>query len=339
MTISEIAKIAGVSKATVSRILNNSKHVSDTTREKVLRIIQENNYEPSCLAQGLAKNENSTIGVIIPEIDNEFFAEILAGINEVIDSHNLTMICCDTNNNTNREAKALRTLAQQRVRGVIITPAEEGNEELRTTLQKLNVPVVGLDRHIQNSLWDGVYYDNFNSAYAATEVLINEGYTKIGVITGDLSLKIGRDRFAGYKEALHNAGVLVDDRYIYYGDFKVETAYQLSSQMFKSGDYPEAILTSNNRTTMGFLKAAREAGIRIGYDIALIGIDHVTLLNDLGIPFSCVARDSKAMGREAINILLDRIKSNTVTGRKITIVPYEIRLHGSEKRSTECLIE
>ena len=81
MTISEIAKIAGVSKATVSRILNNSKHVSDTTREKVLRIIQENNYEPSCLAQGLAKNENSTIGVIIPEIDNEFFAEILTGIN------------------------------------------------------------------------------------------------------------------------------------------------------------------------------------------------------------------------------------------------------------------
>lgn len=338
MTISEIAKLANVSKATISRVLNNSKLVSDETREKVLRIIQENNYEPSCLAQGLAKNENSAIGVIIPEIDNEFFAEVLAGINEVIDHHNLSMICCDTNNNTSREAKALRTLSQQRVRGIIITPAEEGNEELRTMLQTLNVPIVVLDRHIKNSLWDGVYYDNFNSAYAATEVLIKEGYTKIGVITGDLSLKIGRDRFAGYQEALRSAGLPVDDRYIYYGNFGVETAYQLSSRMFRSGDYPEAILTSNNRTTMGFLKAAREFGIQVSRDIALIGIDHVSLLNDLGIPFSCVSRDSKEMGREAINILLRRIESNTVTGRKVTIVPFEIRLNGSEKRSEECVL-
>ena len=339
MNISEIAKLAGVSKATVSRILNNSEHVSDETREKVLRIIHENNYEPSSLAKGLTKNENSTIGVIIPEIDNEFFSAVLSGIKEVVDQHNLSMICCDTNNNTNREAKALRTLSQQRVRGVIITPAEEGNEELRKALQTLKIPIVVLDRHINNSLWDGVYYDNFNGAYAATEVLVKEGYTKIGVITGDLSLKIARDRFEGFQGALLDAGLQIDKRYVWYGDFSVETAYQLSAQMFKSGQYPEAILTSNNRTTMGFLKAAREHSIRIGRDIALIGIDHVSLLNDIGIPFSCVTRDSKEMGREAINILLHRIKSNTITGRKITIVPYEIKLNGSEKRSADCLID
>ena len=181
MNISEIAKLAGVSKTTVSRILNNSEHVSDKTREAVLQVIRNNNYAPSSLAQGLAKNENSAIGVIIPEIDNEFFSEVLSGINEVVDQHNLSMICCDTNNNTNREAKALRTLSQQRVRGVIITPAEEGNEELRKALQTLKIPIVVLDRHINNSLWDGVYYDNFNAAYAATEVLVKEGYTKIGV--------------------------------------------------------------------------------------------------------------------------------------------------------------
>ena len=97
-------------------------------------------------------------------------------------------------------------------------------------------------------------------------------------------------------------------------------------------------LTRNNRTTIGFFKAARECGICIGQDIALIGIDHISLLDDLGIPFSCVARDSKSMGREAVNILLGRIESDTITGRKIVTVPYKIILNGSEKRSIECLI-
>ena len=337
MNISEIAKLAGVSKTTVSRILNNSEYVSDKTRETVLQVIRNNNYAPSSLAQGLAKNENSAIGVVIPEIDNEFFSEVLSGINDVIDKHNLSMICCDTNNNTDREAKALKILFQQRVQGIIITPAREGNDALRNTLQCLNIPTVVLDRHVNNSLWDGVYYDNFNSAYAATEVLIKEGYSKIGIITGDLSLKIGRDRFAGFKRALLDAGLQVDGRNIFRGDFSVMTAYHLSVQLFESGRYPEAILTCNNRTTIGFFKAARECGICVGRDIALIGIDHVSLLDDLGIPFSCVARDGKAMGREAVNILLERIESDTITGRKIVIVPYKIILNGSEKRSIECL--
>ena len=154
MNISEIAKLAGVSKTTVSRILNNSEHVSDKTREAVLQVIRNNNYAPSSLAQGLAKNENSAIGVVIPEIDNEFFSEVLSGINDVIDKHNLSMICCDTNNNTDREAKALKILSQQRVQGIIITPdvhdrsslllwgVKKGSNPLFLLMHKLDYSIV-----------------------------------------------------------------------------------------------------------------------------------------------------------------------------------------------------
>lgn len=335
MTITEIAKLCGVSKSTVSRVLNNSEHVNPKTKEKVLRVIQENNYEPSLIAQSLSKNTNTTIGVVIPEIDNEFFGEVLAGINEVVDAQNLTMICCDTNNNPNRERKAIRTLSQQRVCGIIITPSREDLPDLRIQLQNVDVPVVILDRHIQSYQFDSVHFDNFGGAYAATQVLIDEGYSRIAVITGDLSLQIGRERFDGYKVALQDADIEVDEQFIYYGDFSIETAYRIASEIFQSSRLPDAILTSNNRTTIGLIKAAREHNIRLGRDLALIGIDRVTLLDALGYPFSCITRDSRAMGRDAVHLLLKRIENADQKNRQINIAPYHIQLKGSEKRTTD----
>ncbi len=125
MTINEVAKLANVSKSTVSRVINKTGYVNEETRIRVEKVIKETNYSPSSLARGLSKKETNYIGIVIPEIDNEFFSEILSGINEGLDENDLTMICCDTNNNGKREQKALQMLAQQRVKGVIITPAEE----------------------------------------------------------------------------------------------------------------------------------------------------------------------------------------------------------------------
>ena len=253
----------------------------------------------------------------------------------MVDLHNLSMICCDTNNNVEREKKALRVLAQQKVRGVIITPATEKCDSLRKALLDLDVPVVVLDRDVPNSRWDGVYYDNVNSAYAATMALIREGYTKIGVITGDMELQIGRERFEGYRMALEDERLELSKAFVKYGDFSVSTAYEISKKMFCSGEMPQAILTSNNRTTLGFLKAARECDVKVGKEIALIGIDHIGILEDLGFPFSCVSRDSRQMGREAINVLLERLNGTITIGRKVSVMPYKLELRGSEKRTTD----
>ena len=336
MTISEVAKLANVSKSTVSRVINKTGYVNEETRKRVEKVIRETNYSPSSLARCLSKNETNYIGVVIPEIDNEFFSEILSGINEGLDENDLTMICCDTNNNGKREQKALQMLAQQRVKGVIITPAEEyqdneANSSLRAKLKKVNAPIVILDRHFSNTQWDGVFYDNFNSAYAAAEALINAGHQKIGIITGDLTLQIARERFDGFKQALKDYDVPLIEKYIYKGNFGIQRAYELSKKMFESGDMPDGILTSNNRTSIGFVKAAKDCRIRIGVDIGVVGIDHVEMLDLLGYELSCATRNTKKMGKTALDILLERI-ANPDTGRKIIIVPYELNLKGSEKK-------
>ncbi len=336
MTINEIAKLANVSKSTVSRVINNTGYVNEETRLRVEKVIKENNYSPSSLARGLSKNETNYIGVVIPEIDNEFFSEILSGINEKLDENDLTMICCDTNNNGKREQKALQMLSQQRVKGLIITPAEEYqdkdvNSSLRLNLKKVNAPIVLLDRHFNNTQWDGVFYDNYNSSYAATEALIKAGHKKIGIITGDLSLQIARERYEGFKQALEDHQISLNKRYIYEGNFSVNKSYELSKAMFESGDIPDGILTSNNRTSIGFVKAAKDCNIRIGIDIGVIGIDHVEMLDILGYELSCATRNTKKMGKTALEILLERI-ANPNMGRKIIIVPYELHLKGSEKK-------
>lgn len=336
MTISEVAKLANVSKSTVSRVINKTGYVNEETRKRVEQVIRETNYSPSSLARGLSKNETNYIGVVIPEIDNEFFSEILSGINEGLDENDLTMICCDTNNNGKREQKALQMLAQQRVKGVIITPAEEyqdheANSSLRAKLKKVNAPIVILDRHFSNTQWDGVFYDNFNSAYAAAEALINAGHQKIGIITGDLTLQIARERFDGFRQALNDYDIPLIEKYIYKGNFGIQRAYELSKKMFESGDMPDGILTSNNRTSIGFVKAAKDCGIKIGVDIGVVGIDHVEMLDLLGYELSCATRNTKKMGKTALDILLERI-ANPDMGRKIIIVPYELNLKGSEKK-------
>lgn len=337
MTITDIAEKAGVSKTTVSRVLNGIGYVSDETRRKVEKVISENHFYPSASARSLSKRETNTIGVIVPEIDNSFFSEVLRGISEVVDQHGLTIIYCDTANNAEKEARALSMIAEHRVRGLIISPAIDYAEtnaagKLRRLLNNLGVPIVVVDREIENSTWDGVFYENFQSAYCATKVLIEEGHKRIGIITGDLGLKLARERYHGFLQAMEDYGVPVQEKYIYKGDFSINTAYRIAKEIFESGDIPEAIFTSNNRTNLGFIKASREKKIKLGKDIAAIGIDHVEVLDILGYNFSYVTRDTVEMGRVAINMLLSRI-NNPDRQRSIKIMPYKLVLKGSEKKS------
>jgi len=336
LTINDIAKKAKVSKSTVSRVLNNSGYVNKDTREKIEKVIRENAYYPSAQARSLSKRESNTIGVIIPEADNPFFGEVLRGISEVVDANDMTLILCDTDNNVSKEKKALDMIIMQRVKGLIFTPVndhsnDETEKKLKAKLRALNIPTVLLDRGIENSEWDGVFFKNYESAYKATEILIKEGHKKLGVITGDLNLKIGRERFRGFLDALKDYNVPIMHKYIYEGNFSVDKAYQLSKQFIEKNDLPDALLTSNNRTTLGLLKALNEKKIVLGKDIAVIGIDSIEVIDILGIKLSCVARDAVEMGRIAMRLLLERFQK-PLKEREDYVVPFEIILKGSEKK-------
>ncbi|MCL2425265.1 MAG: LacI family transcriptional regulator [Oscillospiraceae bacterium] len=336
ITIKEVALLAGVSKSTVSRVLNKNDNVSKAAREKVEKVIFEQNYSPSAFAVNLSKRKSSAIGATIPELDNSFFGEIMKGISEVAEEREFSVFCFDTSNSAHREDRALQMLKHQRVSGLIITPTSERTEEedarrFRDSLNNLGVPIVVVDRHIDGIALDGVYYENEKSGYVATSELIKAGNRKLAIITGDVQLRIARDRFQGFKQAVADAGLELDEKFILKGDFSIDTAYRLTKEMLESGDIPDGIVTSNNRTSMGFLKAVREKGLKIGKDIAVIGIDSIDILDILDYKFSCVARDSCEMGRVAMRLILDRIENGT-SQQIVHHVPCELILKGSERK-------
>ena len=336
ITIVEVAKLAGVSKSTVSRVLNNNGYVSDLARKKVEEVIREYNYSPSAAAVNLSKRETSTIGVIVPELHNTFFAEVLKGIADISDQRDLSVICCDTANDAVREDRALRTMEQQRVRGLIITPAQERSDpkdvkRLRDCFKRLEVPIVVVDRHLEKIQLDGVYFENFESGYIAASELIKAGNQQLGIITGDLRLRLARERYQGFMQAISDAGLEQDERFILKGDFSTDNAYRLSREMFEASLLPEGIVTCNNLQSLGFLKAAQEHNVKIGRDIAIVGIDHIPILDILDYNFSCITRDTYEMGRAAMRILCERIKNKSMQ-RTIHIVPCQLMLKGSECR-------
>lgn len=336
MNIKDIAAAAGVSKSTVSRVLTNKGYVSEGARKKIEAAIAAHGYQPSASAQSLSKRETNTIGVIVPEIDNAFFSDVLRGITGVVDQHNLTLIYCNTDNNAEKEMRALEMLESQRVRGVIMTPAVDYSEPnaadvLCTRLKKLGAPVVLVDREIEGFVCDSVLFENYGSAYAATKALIEAGNKKIGIITGDLELKIARDRFEGFCQALKDSGISLLKDAIYQGDFQIDTAYRLALQIFDRVDPLDAILTSNNRTTLGLFKAAHERGKVIGRDIATIGIDSIEVLEMIGYPYSCISRDAVGMGRQAMCLLLDRLE-HPQKEQSVCMTSFQLIRRGSECR-------
>ena len=337
LTISEVARLAGVSKTTVSRVINNSGYVHEETRRRVEAVINQYKYSPAASAVSLSKKETTTIGVIVPEIHNVVYADILRGITKEADKNDLSVILFDTRNDLKREARALQTLEQHWVRGMILGPSADYSQsrqgqEIYKRLTEMNIPTVIVDRDFDNMAWDAVVYENYQSSYTAAVELVKAGNRRLGIITGDMNLKIARDRFRGFMDGARAAGVEVQQNDIIYGDFTRLRAYELSKLLLERGNYPEAIFTSNNLTSLGFVKAARECGVEIGRDIAIIGNDFVHEFDYLGIPFSTVRRDNGAMGRQAVQMLVDRLE-HPKKSRSISMIPFEVDLQGTEKRA------
>jgi LacI family transcriptional regulator len=338
VTISDIAKMAKVSKSTVSRVLNNTGYVSEDSRKKVLAVIEELHYIPSAVAQGLSKKNSNTIGVLIPEIKNMFFSEIIDGISEVVHSNSMNMLYCGTDNSEKRQNQAIEMLYRQRVQALIITIANEyilqkDADKLIQKLKYLHVPVVLVDRELKGSPWDFVVFENYKAGYIATKALIEAGNKHIGIITGNMDWPIARERYEGYKQALIDNDIKVNKDYIFKGDFTAITAYELLKKMYNKANIPDALVTSNNQTSIGVIKASNELSIQLGKDLAIVGIDKVHYLEDLGIPFSCVQRDSKAMGSNAMRILLERLQ-NKRKDKEIYTVKAELVLAGTEYKKT-----
>lgn len=338
VTIKDIAKAADVSLATVSRVLNRSGYVKETTREKVHDAIKQLHYTPSAIARSLSTNKTNTIGVIIPDINNPFFGEVIKGITQVADEHQLNIILCDTDDCKEKELKAIKLLSEQRIEGILMTPTyneEAYDSAYMNTLDNLGIPVILMDGHVKYANYSGVFIDHVQGAYDGVEALIHAGHEKIAIINGRLDSRPAKERFIGYKKALNKYAIPVHEQYIFNGEYDHEQAYTMTKKILLLEDRPTAIFVSNNLSMLGCVKALNEQNLRIPDDMAILGFDKVDALNIIGMNISFINGPTTLMGKTGMNMLIESLaKQKDIHMRElkqITLLP-ELHLKGSEKK-------
>lgn len=334
ITINDIAKKAGVSRATVSRVINNSGYVNEDTRKKILEVIREFNYIPNAIARSLSTNKTNTIGVILPSLTNPFFGRVIKGITEIADQYDLNIILCDSDESTQKEIKSLKMLKEQRIQGLLLAPTssqEYLNSEYLRLIESLGIPIVWVDGRVEYTNFNGVYVENINGTREGVEAFIREGHRDIAIITGRMNSKPARERLSGYKKALAMHNIPLNEEFILYGDYSHESAYNLTREMLKMKKRPTAVFTCGTMLTIGCIQALLEENIKIPDDIAIIGFDKIDLLNIVGLNISFVAGPSIELGREAMRMLVRTLEDNNSKITSSIILKTDLELNGSEK--------
>jgi LacI family transcriptional regulator len=335
VNIQQIAREAGVGKATVSRVMNGKGYVSRETAAKVKAVMARYRYQPSEPARSLSKRVSDAIGLIIPEADNPFFSSLLAGVSDITDQCGYTLILRTSGNDRECDFRALEAMRRQRVKGLIYVPAcnyenERDFEEMTSRLSDLEGPYVVLDRPIQRLECDCVFSNNFSGAFAATEALIHAGHREIGVIAGNTRLMIGRERVEGYRKAMEQNGLALREPYLLTGAFGQEEAYRRVTLLMGSVNRPTAFFIANNHSEIGFLNAIRDLNLKIPADAAFIGFDELPGQLIFDLPFSCLDREVTQLGVKAAQLLIRRFEEPSRPVERLVVTP-RLMLRGSEK--------
>ena len=307
MKITDIAKLSGVSKATVSRVLNDSPNVKEETREKIMKIIEKNNYYPNAIARNLSKRENNSIGVIIPDISNPFFAKVVDKICTEAEKKGLNVLLCNSAEEFKNQEKFIKTLIEQRIKGIILIATRETyprSDFLKEYIKE--IPVIILDRGLKIDL-PSVLMPNFDLAYKATRLFIESGHREIAIITGPLTEKTATDRLEGYKKALLDNKLKVKKENIFYGDFNVESGYRMSKEILKNKKIT-GVFVSNNLMAIGLLKAVRESKYRIPEDISVFSFEEIEWGEYFGLEISAYKVPYELMGQKAVETLFKKIE-------------------------------
>ncbi len=308
-TMKDVAKLAGVSISTVSHVINKTRYVEPETREKVYQAIKTLGYRPNILASSLRKRVTNTIGLIISNITNLFYPEVVRGVEDYLAKYNYNLILCNSDENVEKEKNYIEVLFSRRVDGLIITPSKssETRENLDLFREK-NIPIVLVDRKIEGLEEDVVLADNMEGTYEAISYLISLGHKKIGIITGPLDTTTGCERLEGYLKALEDKGLKKDDNLIYEGDFKEEGGYKGVEALLNISNPPTAIFTSNNLMALGALKKVTELGLKIPQDLSLISFDDMDWFPYFSPPLTAVYQPAYELGETAVKLLFERLK-------------------------------
>jgi LacI family transcriptional regulator len=326
--IQDVAKLANVSIATVSRVINNQGGVHRATKEKIQKAIDELGYIRNAAARTIKRKETNTIGVIVPDIKNPFFPLVMAGIEQRAREKHYFTILSSTNESPIIEEKIVKNFIERGVDGVIITTANENGDHLKL-LHDQKIPIVAVDRNIKRFEVDTVLVDNVKGSYQAVQHLILQGHEKIAIICGPQNTTPGHERFLGYKKALENYNIPFDERFVIQGDFGEQSGYQVTHELYSLEDKPTAIFSSNNLMSIGCMKALNDLNWVLGTEVSFIGFDDIDIATFLKPKLSVVARPMNAIGEIAFQLLYERICFKESLQKREYLLSPELKIRGS----------
>ncbi len=322
VTVWDVAKRAGVSPATVSRVLNPSGHpVREATRRRVLRAVRELGYTPNHLARSLLRQETAVVGLLVPDVSNPYYAAILRGMEDVAHQHGLAVMLCNTDRDPQKQRRYLQTLLERRVDGMVVAGGTFTPQDRRTLERK--VPVVAVGRHPARI--PSVRVDNVDAARRACRHLLELGHRRIACLAGPEASTTARDRVQGYRFALEEGGVRPREEWVVWSEFTARGGY-CATQEILSRSRVTALLASNDQMALGALRALAEAGLSVPAQVSVVSFDDTPLAAATVPALTTVAIPAYEMGRHAMELLL-RVRAGERA--EDLVLPTELRLRES----------
>lgn len=307
--LEDVARLARVSISTVSRVINEPTLVREETRTRVQEAIRTLRYQPSRVARRLRVENGraNLIGLVIPDIQNPFFADVARGVEDMAQQHGYMVFLGNSDEDALKERRYLEVMRAESVDGIIVPPIAE-NDAAMAELADLGLPMVCVDRRLARVTMDTVVVDNMRGAYEAVDHLIRLGHRRIGFIEGRPELSTSRERLQGYHQALQEHGIAFDRSLIREGDSRQPSGRSLTLELLHLPEPPSALLVGNNLMALGALEAIYLEGVRLPHDLALISYDDLPWAMAFNPPLTAVRQPGYEVGRRATELLLQRIR-------------------------------
>jgi LacI family transcriptional regulator len=335
-TIKDVALRAGVSVTTVSHVLNGTRHVSAASRERVEQAIHALAYVPSAVARSLKSNTTRTLGMLIPNSSNPYFAEIVRVVEDRCFGAGYTLILCNTDHDPGRQGIYLKVLAERRIDGLVVVSTGD-DDSLPALLAGLRIPIVLLDREITQQACDLVETAHMQGGLLATRHLVSLGHQRIACIGGPAGLVPSEQRIAGWRMGLAEAGLDVDaGRLLWHGGFTSQGGYEALHAILRTQPLPTAVFVCNDLMAIGALCAAHESAIQVPGALSIIGFDDIELSGFTSPPLTTVAQPKQRMGALAVDMLLERIEGRRRDTRKMVLQP-ELHVRASTARHADAV--
>ena len=316
--IREVAEKANVSVTTVSHVVNQTRFVAPETETRVRQAMVDLNYRPNILARSLRRGETKTIGLILPDSANPFFAESARLLEDFAFQQSYSLILCNSNGDLEKERRYTEVLFNKQVDGIIFMAAGDDTQSLQEMIDR-QLPVVVVDRFLDHMDVDAVITDNHQSGYLAARYLIENGHSRISIIRGPSNVNPSAQRVTGFRKAMMEAGLAINAEFEASGDFHPDSGYLAARTMLQLSPPPTAIFACNDLMAIGALKAVREAGLLVPEDVSLIGHDNKEMASSIKPALTTISQPMEELAATAIKLLLERIEQPRLAPRRIVL--------------------